>query len=110
MLGPHLPLSVGGTLALTLSHEINRGPVETAGAALGVGGISLELLFAVDGVTLARSGAHTRFNVLGFLGLTIVGVSSPFCPPAVANFRGGGDRTAALAMALLAGLFRQRAG
>jgi len=59
LLGPHLPLSVGGTLALTLSHETNRGPVETAGAALGVGGISLGLLFAVDGVTLARPGAHT---------------------------------------------------
>lgn len=81
------------------------------GALAGVAGVSLGLLFAVDGLTLARVGAHTRLNVLGFLGLTIVGVSYQFYPPAVATFRGGGDRTALLAMVLLGtGLFVEVSG
>jgi hypothetical protein len=82
-----------------------------AAAGFGLVGVSLGLLFAFDGLTLARLGAHTRVNVLGFLGLTIVGVSYQFYPPAVATFRGGGDRTALMAMGLLAaGLLVEVAG
>jgi hypothetical protein len=40
---------------------------------------------------------------VGFLGLTIVGVSYQFYPPAVGTFAGAGDRTALVALVALAG-------
>ena len=47
--------------------------------------------------------AHFRLNVLGFLGLTIVGVSYQFYPPAVGSLPGSSDRTALVSMVLLGG-------
>lgn len=73
-----------------------------AGAGFGVLGIGLGLSMAVGGFDFATASAHARVNLLGFLGLTIVGVSYQFYPPAVGTFPGAGDRTAALAMAAIA--------
>ncbi|MFB6228070.1 MAG: hypothetical protein ABEH88_05735 [Halobacteriales archaeon] len=48
---------------------------------------------------------HVRLNLLGFLGLTIIGVAYQFYPPAVGTFRGASDRTALASIAaILAGL------
>ncbi len=41
-------------------------------------------------------------NLLGFLGLTIVGVTYQFYPPAAGRFPGADDRTAVAAAGLLA--------
>ena len=62
----------------------------------------------VVGLTLAFTGsefelvdAHFRLNVLGFLGLTIVGATYQFYPPTVGTFPGASDRTALAAAALI---------
>ena len=72
-----------------------------AGGFCGILAASLGILFAVDGVTPARIASHARLNLLGLLGLTIVGVSYQFYPPAVGSFPLAGDRTAMAAMGLL---------
>lgn len=74
-----------------------------AGALAGALGVLLGLSFAFDGLTAGRIAAHFRLNVLGFLGLTIVGVSYQFYPPAVGTFPGASNRTAAASIALLGG-------
>lgn len=74
-----------------------------AGAAAGVLAALLGLSFAFDSLDAALVAAHLRLNLLGFLGLSIVGVTYQFYPPAVGTFRGAGDRTAFAAIALLAG-------
>lgn len=49
--------------------------------------------------------AHYRLNVLGFLGLTIVGVAYQFYPPTVGTFSGADNRTALASMyCLVAGV------
>lgn len=73
-----------------------------AGAGAGVVAVALGLVFALDGVSGDLVLVHARLNLLGFLGLTIVGVSYQFYPPAVGTFRGAGDRTALVAILLLA--------
>lgn len=65
------------------------------GAALGV-------WFAVDGATPPLIEAHYRLTLVGFLGLTIVGVSYQFYPPAVGTIRGVGDRTALVSIGAIA--------
>ncbi|MDS0477500.1 hypothetical protein [Natrinema sp. 1APR25-10V2] len=74
----------------------------------------LGLLFAfapAASVPAAAYDAHYRLAVGGFVGLTIVGVSYRFYPPAVASRRGIGDRTARLSVAaLVAGLAVEVAG
>lgn len=77
------------------------GVVAAAGA--GVLAVVIGLLFAFDGVTAARVAAHARLNLLGLLGLTIVGVSYQFYPPGVSSQPLVDDRTAALALGLLGG-------
>lgn len=77
-----------------------------AGAGAGVLAAVIGLLFAVDGVTAARIAAHARLNLLGLLGLTIVGISYQFYPPGVSSLPLVDDRTAYFALGLLtAGLF-----
>jgi len=66
-------------------------------------GVALGLTFAFGDPTADLFLAHRRLNLLGFLGLAIVGVSYQFYPPGIATFRGGGDRTALAAIGLLAG-------
>ncbi|WP_436900753.1 hypothetical protein [Halovenus halobia] len=73
------------------------------GAGAGVVGVGLGLLFAVDGVTAPRIAAHARLNLLGLLGMTIVGVTYQFYPPGVSSVSLVDDRTAQLTLALLGG-------
>lgn len=72
-----------------------------AGAGAGVLAAVIGLLFAVDGVTAARTSAHARLNLLGLLGLTIVGISYQFYPPGVSSWSPVDDQTAVLALGLL---------
>jgi hypothetical protein len=65
-----------------------------AGAGSGVLGVTLGLLFAFGHSTSSLVLAHFRLNVLGFLGLTIIGVAYQFYPPAVGALRGTSDRSA----------------
>jgi len=74
-----------------------------AATLAGVLAVALGLAFAVDAPTTDLVSAHRRLTVLGFLGLTIVGVSYQFYPPGVGTFPGAGDRTALVAIALLFG-------
>lgn len=74
--------------------------VLVAGAA-GTLGVLLGLQFAFVG-TGGMVTAHYRLNVLGFLGLTILGASYQFYPPTVGTWPGAADRTAAVSVALIA--------
>ncbi|MFB6136497.1 MAG: hypothetical protein ABEJ04_07030 [Halobacteriaceae archaeon] len=69
-----------------------------AGAAAGTVGVLLGASFVFLGPRPALVAAHLRANLLGFLGLTVVGVSYQFYPPSVGTFPGAGDRTAAAAL------------
>ncbi|WP_435345874.1 hypothetical protein [Haloarchaeobius sp. HRN-SO-5] len=73
------------------------------GAASGVAGVTLGLWFAVAGSTAGLPTSHLRLNLLGFLGLTILGVGYQFYPPAVGVYRGASDRTAYLSLGCLGG-------
>jgi hypothetical protein len=64
------------------------------GAVAGSIAVLLGLWFAFIGRTSALITAHFRLNVLGFLGLTIVGIAYQFYPPSVGSFAGASDRTA----------------
>ncbi|MFB6219724.1 MAG: hypothetical protein ABEH77_11240 [Halobacteriaceae archaeon] len=64
------------------------------GALAGSVAALFGLWFAFAGRTPAMVTAHFRLNVLGFLGLTIVGAAYQFYPPAVGSFVGASDRTA----------------
>ncbi|QOS13454.1 hypothetical protein DEQ92_19985 [Haloferax sp. Atlit-6N] len=82
-----------------------------AGVIAGVVGVAIGLTMALWSVleipalppgTLA---AHRQLNLLGFLGLVIVGFTFLFYPPSAGRFRGASERTAQLIIAaLLAGL------
>jgi hypothetical protein len=74
-----------------------------AGVVAGLIGVVLGLWFAMDGTAGAPVVAHLRLNVAGFLGLTIIGVSYQFYPPAVGTLPGIGDRTALASIAFVAG-------
>lgn len=88
-----------------------------AGAAAGVAAVALGLGFAfgpgfaVGGVSAATVQAHLRLNLLGFVGLTIVGAAYQFYPPAVGGWPGSSDRTAAVSIGgLAAGVGTQTVG
>jgi hypothetical protein len=72
-----------------------------AGVAAGVLGVLVGLHFAFAGTGFALVEAHFRLNVLGFLGLTIVGATYQFYPPTVGTFPGASDRTALASVALV---------
>ncbi|WP_232703528.1 hypothetical protein [Halobacterium wangiae] len=76
-----------------------------AGVLSGVVGVLLGLGFATGMLapTAGRVLAHLRLNVLGLLGLSIVGVTYQFYPPTVGVFPGSDDRTALASILLLAG-------
>lgn len=77
----------------------------------GLLGVGLGLYFAFEGINSALLEAHRRSNVLGFLGLAIVGISYQFYPPAVGTLPGIGDRTALGVIAtFFAGLVLEVAG
>ena len=81
------------------------------GTLCGIGAIALGLHIAFAGFNPAVVEAHYRLALAGFLGLTIVGVSYQFYPPAIGTTFGVGDRSALLAAGLLfAGLVLEAAG
>ena len=73
------------------------------GTGFGVLAVGLGLSFAFGPIDPALVAAHYRLNLLGFLGLSIVGVTFQFYPPTVGRFPGAGDDLALAAMGLLAG-------
>jgi hypothetical protein len=72
------------------------------GAGLGVVGVGLGLAFAYLAATSGLVRTHLRVNLLGFLGLSIVGTTYQFYPPSVSSRRWVGDRTALVAIGLVA--------
>jgi hypothetical protein len=91
-------------LSLYVRSERSRvgfhGPL--LGTLFGCLGVGLGLYFAFAGVTADLTPVHVQVNVFGLLGLTIVGVVYQFYPPAVAQWRGTGDRLALVSIAGLA--------
>ncbi|MDL5362561.1 hypothetical protein [Halalkalicoccus sp. NIPERK01] len=73
-----------------------------AGAGWGIVAVALGVRFALAGLDPALVVAHRRVTLLGFLGMTVVGVSLQFYPPNVGRWRGCTDRTALAAVVLLA--------
>ncbi|MDZ7729976.1 MAG: hypothetical protein U5K37_01660 [Natrialbaceae archaeon] len=72
----------------------------------GPAGIALVLLglhMAFVGPTLELIQVHYRVALVGFLGLTIVGVTYQFYPPAIGSTVGIADRTALAAIVAIAG-------
>lgn len=72
------------------------------GAVAGVLAVGFGAWFALAGIDGSLVVAHYRLALLGFLGLTIVGVAFQFYPPGIGRFPGAGDR---LAGGVLAALF-----
>lgn len=82
-----------------------------AGAASSVVAAGLGVWFAVAGPSPALVAAHLRLNLLGFLALTIVGITYQFYPPAIGSLPGTSDRTALASIGgLTAGLGLQVVG
>ncbi|MFB6122194.1 MAG: hypothetical protein ABEJ78_01875 [Haloferacaceae archaeon] len=84
-----------------------------AGVVAGSAGVALGLGFALGHLAPVAAAArlHFRLNVLGFLGLSIVGVSYQFYPPTVGSFRGASNRTAGASLvAIAAGLVVEAVG
>lgn len=71
-------------------------------ATFGVIGVLFGGLFAVGGTSPALIETHLRVNLLGFLGLMIVGTSFQFYPPRLGAFPGSSNRSASVAIAALA--------
>ena len=76
------------------------GPL--AGVVLGIAGVTLGLHFAFTTAPTGGRTAHALLNLLGFLGLTVVGVAYQFYPPGVGSFPGATDRTALVSILCLA--------
>lgn len=77
----------------------------------GTAGVVLGAAVAVGGYDVGFVAAHYRLNLLGFLGLSIIGVTLQFYPPSVGRHRFADDRTAALGIGLIAtGLAGQALG
>lgn len=74
-----------------------------AGVLAGLAAALFGLSFAFVGLSVDHVMAHFQLNVLGFLGLTIVGVSYQFYPPAVGPLPGSSDRMAMTSMLLIGG-------
>jgi hypothetical protein len=77
------------------------GPV--LGGAAGVAAALLGLHFAFAGTTPGLTAAHFRLMTLGLLGLSVVGATYQFYPPAVGTLPGADDLTALASLGLLSG-------
>lgn len=82
-----------------------------AGVGCGVLTVTAGAWFAVVGLQPGLVAAHYRLGLLGFLGLSVVGVTYQFYPPSVARFPLADDGLGAVALgALLAGLLVEVTG
>ncbi|SEW13980.1 hypothetical protein [Halobacterium jilantaiense] len=84
-----------------------------AAVASGVVGVGLGVAFATGALapTAGRVLAHLRLNVLGLLGLAVVGALYQFYPPSVGRLPGCDDRLAlASVTALAVGVWVEAAG
>ena len=82
-----------------------------AGSLFGVIGVLIGLSFTVGAIQSRFVTLHFRFNVLGFLGLTIIGVAYQFYPPNIGTFPGASDRTALWSIGtIVIGLLLQAGG
>lgn len=72
-----------------------------AGMIAGVVAVLLGLDFAFNRIDASLVLLHARFNLLGFLGLTIMGVAYQFYPPNVGSFKGANDNTAIASVVLI---------
>ncbi|MFB6083303.1 MAG: hypothetical protein ABEJ94_03550 [Halorientalis sp.] len=103
-------LAVLGLIVRSDRERVGRYGV-AAGALFAVTVVALGVSFALAGLDHALVVTHYRFALVGFLGLTIVGVATQFYPPAVGEFPVDGDRLALGVMAALAsGLVVDAAG
>ena len=97
---------VGFALAYTtLFARSERRRVGFYSALVGVASGTLGVLLGVQFAFADVGGfvtAHYRLNVLGFLGLTVLGAAYQFYPPTVGEWPGADDRTAAASVALVA--------
>jgi hypothetical protein len=73
-----------------------------AGAVAGVGAVGIGLGVALDLLPAALVRTHAALNLVGFLGLTVVGFGLQFYPPSTGGFEAG-DRAATASMACLGG-------
>lgn len=123
----HGPLFVAGALAeavgvgsfaaayLLLFVRSERDRVGLRGVALGVlagvAAVAVGVSFTRWGVDPTLVVVHRRLNLVGLLGLSILGVAFQFYPPAVGGYRLSTDRTAGVALAAVAsGLVLEVAG
>ncbi|QLK25271.1 hypothetical protein HYG81_14390 [Natrinema zhouii] len=101
--------------AIAIADLVRRSNRRRVGWRAILGAAACAALVALLGLTFAFApassvpatafDAHYRLAIGGFLGLTIVGVTYHFYPPAVASTAGIGDRTARWSVtALLGGL------
>jgi hypothetical protein len=72
-----------------------------SGVVAGTAAVLLGLVFALVGLDATLAVAHRRLNLVGLLGLSIVGALFQFYPPAVGNSWLAGDRTAVAGLGLL---------
>ncbi|WP_411966027.1 hypothetical protein [Haloferax sp. YSMS24] len=78
-----------------------------AGVLSGVAGVTIGLTVALGPLvglppfSAAAVQAHLQLNLLGFLGLVVVGFALMFFPPTAGRFRGSNERTARLTIAVL---------
>ncbi|QZP39633.1 hypothetical protein [Halobaculum magnesiiphilum] len=76
-----------------------------AGVGCGIAGVSLGLSFAFGTVSSELVTSHLQLNLLGFLGLCIIGFAMQFFPPTAGRFKGATETTVWLVIvALLGGL------
>ncbi|MFC3959418.1 hypothetical protein [Halovivax cerinus] len=80
-------------------------PAIAVGAVFGLAVVALGWGMGVHGLDPTLAAAHYRLALGGFLGLTIVGVSFQFYPPAIGEAPGVGDRGATVVIAALAAGF-----
>lgn len=93
-------------VVLVLFRRSDRRRVGLYGVALGaiagIVAVLLGLAMAFEYEPIVLSVIHHRFTLLGFLGLTIIGVSFQFYPPGIGTLPAVGDRTAAIGLGSLA--------
>lgn len=85
--------TVGGMFVRSSRRRVGGYGI-VVGVASGVGGVLLGLSFAFGAATGSLTTLHLRLNVLGFLGLVIVGLAYHFYPPSIGELPGSSDRTA----------------